>query len=90
MKKPQFNKEETKRKVERKTQTEIIDGLFKALNDGRSHNADEISRLSDLSWSSVIRWFDLIVLIQDQPRVSRERVGRTNIYQIPFEQTRRR
>lgn len=71
-------------------QSEIIEGVFKALNDGKAHNADEIARLSGLSWSSVIRWLDIVVMIQDKPRVSRDRVGRINIYQIPFEQTRRR
>jgi len=77
-------------RAKRKTQAELIEGIFKALKDGRSHNADEISRLSGLNWSSVIRWLDLICLIQNYPKVSRERVGRANIFQIPFEELRRR
>lgn len=75
---------------DRRSRREMIEGIFKALNDGRTHNADEIAKLSGLSWSSVIRWLDMVVMIQNYPKVSRERVGRTNIYQVPFEQTRRR
>ena len=76
------------KKIVRKMQVEIIKGIFDALRDGRIHNADELSRLSGLSWSSVIRWLDLIVMIQEYPFVSRERVGRVNLYKVPFEQTR--
>lgn len=68
----------------------IIDGIFKVLNDGDRHNADEIARLVGCSWRGVIHWLDIINRIQGMPRVERARVGRVNIYWIPFEETRRR
>lgn len=82
---------EKRRKNPRKrtSQEDIVRGLFKTLNDGRTHNADEIAKLCKLSWGSVINWMNLIVMIQSGPQVGRERVGRTNLYHIPFEQVRR-
>lgn len=77
-------------KRSRKTYREIIFDIFKVLNDGNSHNADEIAKLTGCSWRAVIHWLDLIVKIQNMPRVERERVGRVNIYRVPFEQARRR
>ena len=78
------------KKRTRKTYEELVDGIFKVLNDGNRHNADEIARLVGCSWRAVINWLDLIVKIQRMPKVERERVGRINIYSVPFEQTRRR
>jgi len=74
----------------RKNNREIVEAIFKVLNDGNVHNADEIARLSGCSWRSVVNWLDLIVKIQSMPKVERERIGRVNIYRVPFEQARRR
>ena len=74
----------------RKTQQSIITDIMKVLNDGRTHNADEIAKLSGVSWSTAINWLDNIVLIQNYPRVFRDRVGRTNLFGIAIEQARRR
>ncbi len=74
----------------RKTYEEMVNGIFRVLSDGNRHNADEIARLVGCSWRGVIHWLDLIAKIQRMPKVEMERVGRVNIYWIPFEKTRRR
>lgn len=73
-----------KKKCRRSGQVRIIEALFKVLNDGRTHTAQEVSKLSEVSWNTVVSWMDLIVTIQEKPRIERERVGRTNLYHMPF------
>jgi len=68
----------------RSGQIRIVEALFKVLGDGRTHTAQEVSKLSEVSWNTVVSWMDLIVVIQEKPHVERERVGRTNLYHMPF------
>ena len=78
------------RRRHRSSYKDIVDGIFKALNDGEMRTADEVAKLAGCSWQAVINWLDLIMKIQKAPQVNFKRTKRINFYWIPFEQARKR
>jgi len=60
----------------RKKSREILDGIFNILNDGNMHNVGEIADHVGCNWMTVMRWLNMIVKIQNMPKVKMARAGK--------------
>ena len=59
--------------------TEILRNLMEALQP-EYQNTDTISKRAGVSWVTAWKYLKLIVWIQDCPKVARDRVGRSEIW----------
>ncbi len=55
--------------AQRKTTLKIIEGIYKALKDGKFHTISEISGLAKSNWRTVKNQVDLVKKIQDLPKI---------------------
>ena len=55
--------------TQRKTTLKIIEGIYKALNDGKFHTISEISSLAKSNWRTVKNQVDLVQKIQRLPKI---------------------
>ena len=54
---------------QRKTTIEIIEGIYKALGDGKYHTISEISGLAKSNWRTVKNQIYLVKKIQEMPNI---------------------
>ncbi|MFX0132454.1 MAG: hypothetical protein ACFFDN_02285 [Candidatus Hodarchaeota archaeon] len=55
--------------VQRKNTSQIIERIYKALEDRKYHTISEISRLAKSNWTTIKNQVDLIVKIQELPKL---------------------
>ncbi|MFX1394244.1 MAG: hypothetical protein ACFFAH_11780 [Promethearchaeota archaeon] len=54
---------------QRKNTIQIIESIYKVLEDGKYHTISEISRLAKSNWSTVKNQINIIVKIQKLPKL---------------------
>lgn len=54
---------------QRKTKIKIIEGIYKALEDGKYHTISEISGLAKSNWRTVKNQVYLVKKIQEMPKI---------------------
>ena len=66
----------------RKSDRELVDAIIEALPVRSFTTIEEISRRTGSSWGTVWRWLQLIIYIQNEPRVERMKspLGRGDVY----------
>jgi hypothetical protein len=55
--------------AQRKTTLKIIEGIYKALDDGKFHTISEISGLAKSNWRTVKNQVTLVTKIQEMPKI---------------------
>ncbi|MFX1239007.1 MAG: hypothetical protein ACFFAS_04335 [Promethearchaeota archaeon] len=56
-------------KPTRKTALEIIAKIFEVLQDNKLHTISDISRQSNIHWKSIKNQLDIILKVQDLPKI---------------------
>jgi hypothetical protein len=70
MNNPSIGKEKiVSKKNKRKNSIEIIDGIYKALQDGNIHTISNISRQANAHWKTIKNHINIIARIQELPKI---------------------
>lgn len=66
----------------RKSDRELVDAIMEALPVRSFTTVEEISRRTGSSWGTVWRWLQLIIHIQNEPKVEQMKspLGRGDVY----------